>query len=60
MRLHTLSSILVGIEKQALSYRRDISDKDYPSEFYEKLLNPEDEWLAKQETVMSRDLWKLA
>ena len=53
MRLHTLSSTLVGIEKQALSYRRDIVDKDYPTEFYEKLLMPEEAWLNAQTEVMS-------
>ena len=41
MNLHTLSSTLVGIQKQVLSYRRDAADKDYPSEFYENYLDPD-------------------
>ena len=60
MRLHTLSSTLVGIQKQAMSYRRDIVDRDYPTEFYEKLLMPEEEWLARHEDVMSRGSLKIA
>jgi len=40
-----------------MSYRRDIADKDYPTEFYEKLLIPEEEWLAKHEEVMRRDAY---
>ena len=60
MRLHTLSSTLVGIQKQAMSYRRDIVDRDYPTEFYEKLLSPEEEWLGRHEDVMSRGSLKVA
>ena len=42
MTLQALSSTLIGLEKQALSFRRDIIDHDYPSEFYEKLMHPEE------------------
>ena len=54
MRLHTLSSTLVGLEKQAMSYRRDVMQKDYPSDFYESIMNPEEAWLAKNEPIMSQ------
>lgn len=60
MRLHTLSSTLVGIQKQAMSFRRDAVDKDYPSEFYEKLLMPEEEYIDKHSGVMRRDLYNQA
>ena len=60
MRLHTLSSTLVGVEKQAMSYRRDIVDHDFPTEFYEKLLSPEEEWLNNQVKVMAQEQQKMA
>ena len=42
LQLGNLSQILVGLAEQALSFRRDALDKDYPTEFYEKLLMPEE------------------
>ena len=39
--LYTLSSTLVGVQQQVLSYRRDAVDMDYPTEFYEKYLDPD-------------------
>jgi len=35
----SLSSILVGLERQALSYRREARDRDYLNEYYKNLLN---------------------
>ena len=32
-----------------MSYRRDAVDKDYLNEFYEKLISPEDRWLAEHD-----------
>lgn len=60
LNLHTLSSALIGIEKQAMSFRRDIKDDDYPTEFYQKLLNAEDEWLNRHEHSMNRSLSRLS
>jgi hypothetical protein len=40
--LRTLSNVLVGLAEQALSQRRDVSDRDYPNKFYEKLLMPDE------------------
>ena len=54
MRIHTLSSTLVGLEKQALSYRRDIFDNDYPTEFYQKLMLPEEAWLNANDHLMDQ------
>lgn len=42
MRLYFISDILVGLAEQSLSARRDALDKDYPNEFYEQLLMPEE------------------
>ena len=44
LQLGNLSEILVGLAEQALSFRRDALDNDYPTEFYEKLLMPEEIW----------------
>ena len=55
MTLHALSSTLIGLEKQAMSFRRDITDRDYPSEFYENLMHPEEQWVAKNEENMAPD-----
>ncbi len=42
MTLEDLSRVIVGVEKQALSYRRDAVDKDYLNEkFRAKLLEGE-------------------
>ena len=49
MTLQALSSTLIGLEKQAMSFRRDIIDCDYPSEFYEKLMHPEEQYIERQE-----------
>ena len=38
-----------------MSYRRDIVDHDFPTEFYEKLLSPEEEWLNNQVKVMAQE-----
>ena len=54
MRLMNLSSALVGIEKQTMSYRRDIVDKDHPTDFYDEIMNPEEKWLSKFEPVMEQ------
>ena len=43
LTLGSLSDILVGLSQQALSFRRDACDRDYPHEFYEKLLMPEEQ-----------------
>mgnify|MGYP000930017135 CR=1 FL=1 len=54
MNLHTLSSTLIGLEEQAMSYRRDIEDRDYPTDFYEKLVNPEEAWLDRHQHALER------
>ena len=54
LNMHTLSSTLVGIEQQAMSYRRDIIDNDYPTEFYEKICMPEDYELERLRAVDPR------
>ena len=59
LSLHTLSSTLVGLEKQVMSYRRDIADNDYPTEFYAKILHSEEEWLKKQEHFTDQSLKKI-
>jgi hypothetical protein len=43
MRLEFISDILVGLAEQAQSQRRCALDKDYPNEFYERLLMPEED-----------------
>ena len=45
LNLHTLSSTLIGIQQQMLSYRRDAADRDYPSKFYEDYLDPDNKLL---------------
>ena len=60
MRIHTLSSTLVGLEKQALSYRRDIVDDDYPTEWYRKIMLPEEDWLYSQDHLWEQEDKKLA
>jgi len=40
VNLATLSETLVGLQKQALSYRRDIVREDYLNKFYEQYLMP--------------------
>ncbi len=57
--LLTYSSTLIGLEKQALSYRRDTADKDYPTEFYEQLINSDEHNLKLQAHAMSRDVLDL-
>lgn len=52
LSLGNLSEILVGLSEQALSFRRDAVDRDYPNEFYEKLLMPE-EFRPTESTNMS-------
>lgn len=42
MNIGTLSQALVGLEKLALSYRRDVHREDYLNKFYEDILMPED------------------
>lgn len=42
LSLGTLSGTLVGLAHQAQSFRRDAKANDYPSEFYDRYLNPED------------------
>jgi hypothetical protein len=42
MNLKTLSNVLIGLADQALSFRRDVRDHDYPTKFYEDLLMPEE------------------
>jgi len=59
LNMHTLSSTLVGLEQQALSYRRDIVDRDYPTEFYEQLNLPEEKWLQRTEHAMSEEQKKI-
>lgn len=53
LNMQTLSSTLVGLEQQALSYRRDVVDKDYPTEFYESLVLPEEKWYERSEHMLS-------
>lgn len=38
-----------------MSYRRDLKDNDYPTKFYEQLLNAEEEWLNRHSPHMDRD-----
>lgn len=33
-----MSSVIVGAHQQALSYRREVSDHDYPNDFYRNYL----------------------
>lgn len=40
LNLATLSQTLVGLQSQALSYRRDVVLKDYLNKFYEQYLMP--------------------
>ncbi len=40
--LGSLSNVLIGLNQQALSFRRDAKDLDYPNKFYEDLLMPEE------------------
>lgn len=42
MRLYFISDILTGLAEQAQSQRRCALDKDYPNEYYEKMLMPEE------------------
>lgn len=42
-----------------MSYRRDIKDKDYPTEFYEKLLNAEEKWAERHGAHFRRDFEKM-
>jgi hypothetical protein len=35
-----LAAILIGLNEQALGFRRDVHDKDYPNEFYESYCMP--------------------
>lgn len=37
-----MSNVLIGLADQALSFRRDVKDKDYPNKHYEDLLMPEE------------------
>lgn len=53
MTAYTMSSILVGVAEQALSFRRDVLGHDYPTEFYENLLMPP-KYLS-QSNSMDRD-----
>jgi len=55
MNLHTLSSTLIGLEHQAMSHRRDIVDNEYPSEFFEKVAMPEEDFLRRMDGAMARD-----
>lgn len=59
MNIHTLSSTLIGLEKQVMSYRRDLKDKDYPTEFYEKLLNADEQWFNRHSEHMAKNVEKL-
>ena len=43
-KLSSLSNVLVGLSEQALSQRRDVSDRDYPNKFYEQLLMPDERY----------------
>lgn len=40
INLKTLSQALVGLSEQALSYRRDVTGRDYLNKFYEEYLMP--------------------
>lgn len=55
MNAQSFSQILVGLERQALSYRLDIKDKDYPSEFYARYVDETrdltDNYAVKQEEI---------
>ena len=42
LNLKSLSNVLIGLADQALSFRRDVRDHDYPNKFYEELLMPEE------------------
>ena len=44
--LATLSEILIGLSEQVQSVRRDVHDKDYPNEHYERLLHHEERALG--------------
>lgn len=43
LNLASLSNSLIGLAEQTLSQRRDVADRDYPNEFYEKILGIEEE-----------------
>ena len=36
--MSTLSSVIVGAQQQALSFRREVQDNDYPNKFYKEYL----------------------
>lgn len=40
INLSSLSQTLIGMSEQALSYRRDVNQKDYLNKFYEEYLMP--------------------
>jgi len=42
LSMSNLASTLIGLNEQALSFRRDVHDKDYPNEFYESYCMPEE------------------
>ena len=46
---------MVGLEQQALSFRRDIADRDYPTEFYEQLVMPEEKWLDRRHNTLDEE-----
>lgn len=39
-----------------MSYRRDLKDNDYPTEFYEKLLNADEQWHSRHSEHMKKSL----
>jgi|688.fasta_scaffold58716_6 hypothetical protein len=50
MNAYTMSSTIIGVAEQALSFRRDAVGYDYPTKFYEELLMPP-EWLSKSNAL---------
>jgi len=42
-----MSSVIVGAQQQALSFRREVSDHDYPNDFYRNYLLYEDNHMQK-------------
>jgi hypothetical protein len=50
MNAYTMSSTIVGVAQQALSFRRDAVGYDYPTKFYEELLMPP-EWLSTSKAM---------
>jgi len=38
INLSTISSVIVGAQQQALSFRREVQDNDYPNQFYKEYL----------------------